>query len=66
MNSDNEISLYTSQVIQKIENLIPIESSKKMGILSHSIITSEDDDIIQLRRQVLNLNLLYYKSFLFS
>ena len=54
MDSDNEISLYTSQAIQKIENLIPIESSKKIEILSHSIITSQDDDIIQLRRQVLN------------
>ena len=66
MNSESHLFLHDSQSIQSIENPITKEPSINIETLSPSIIINQEDDIIQLRRQVINLNLLNYKILLFS
>ena len=66
MNSESHIFLHDSQSIQSIQNTVTIEPSIKIETLSPSIIINQEDDIIQLRRQVINLYLLNYNILLFS
>ena len=66
MNSESDTFLPDSQSIQNIENPVTIAPPIKIETSSSSIITNQEDDIIQLRRQVFDLNLLSYNMILSS
>ena len=66
MNSESDTFLPNSQSIQNIENPVTIVPPIKIETSSSSIIINQEDDIIQLRRQVIDLHFLSYNILLSS